>query len=162
MWSEWKVLPGDPNAGFLSLWDLGHSPSFPEHQFPELENGVYQTTLRVLSWAPMVLIAFTNGESSPALPNPGPGISLDLLDSGHWGQRVWLAAAPRHWEWEHPISVGEDAELGALQLCPFPTVWSWDSHPPLLSLTFLSQEIRTVTPPPGGWWGDARWSRIST
>ena len=42
------------------------------------------------------------------------------------------------------------------QLWPLPSAWPWGSHPPLLSLTPLSQEMRTVTPLHDGSWGDTR------
>ena len=151
MWSEWKVLPGDPNAAFVSLWDLGQSPPFPEHQFPDLKNGVFQISLRGCQqhqwWK----------ETCRAKPMARimPWTSW-ILDTG---AKEWDLLQPPETESQDSWSQWESMQNWVhspalpLPICVALRKSSSPSEPKV--------KMRTVTSLPGCWWGDTRWSRIS-
>ena len=101
MWSEREVFLEITNAGSCPCeTSVSHLPS---QNLSFLNQKIeFSKPISKLSWAPMVKVLLqcqANGQ---------------VLTWTYWGQRVRLAAAPRGWELEQLISMGEDAEVGAL------------------------------------------------
>ena len=127
----------------------GQVTSFPWPEFPQPENGVFQSFLVCFhehQWWKWTRIAKLGASHLPAHPGCGTGVN-----------KCDLFLLPEAVSWIS-LSHGRKCRTGStLQIFSFPCVWSWASHPPLLSITPMSQEMRAVTPAA---WFLLRWNRI--